>query len=144
MPQMDPASVAAKWARAMQGATQSMKDGVSAVTEAPGAKAADAQDRYLSGVQAAVDSGKFANNSRAVSLESWRQAYLTKGVPRVSAGVTAAQPLMQDFMSQLLPVAQASSRDVASMAKGTLEDSKARMIRNMENMSRFKFIRRRS
>jgi hypothetical protein len=132
-----------KWQRGMQSATQAMKDGVAAVTEAPGAKAAAAAPLYLAGVQKAIDSGKFQANSAAVPLESWRQAYINKGIPRVSAGVTEAKSTMDDFFSQLLPVAEASSRDVAAMPKGTLEDSKQRMIRNMENMSRFKFQRRR-
>lgn len=140
---LDASAIAAKWARAMQQAGESIKAGVAAVTEAPGAKAADAQERWLAGVQRARDEGTFAANSRAVTLEQWKRAMLDKGVGRISAGVTAAQPVFMDFMAQLLPIAQASSRAVAAMPKGTLEDSKARMIANMENMSRFKFVRRR-
>lgn len=135
--------IAAKWARAMQGATQSMKDGVAAVTESPMEKAAASQDLWLEGVRKARESGKYADNLRAVSLDAWKRAYLQKGIGRVSAGVTEAMPIMEDFLAQLLPVAEASKRDVATMPKGTLEDSKQRMIRNMENMSRFKFVRRR-
>lgn len=137
------AVLAQKWARGMQQATQSMKDGVAAVTEAPGEKAAAAQDRWADGVMKARESGKFAQNSRAVSLEEWRRAYTTKGIPRVAAGVAEATPVMEQFLSQLLPVAEASSRECAQMPRGTLADSAARMNRNMENMARFKFQRRR-
>lgn len=143
MAQKTASVIAAKWARAMQGSTQSMKDGIAAVTESPMEKAAAAQDLWMEGVRKARESGKYAENLRAVPLESWKRAMLQKGVGRVSAGVTEALPIMEDFLSQLLPVAEASKRDIATMPKGTLEDSKARMIRNMENMSRFQFKRRR-
>lgn len=135
--------VAQKWARQMQQATQSMKDGVAAVTESPMDKAANAKDLWVAGVMKARESGKYEDNLRAVSLEAWKRAFLQKGIGRVSAGVTEAIPVMEDFMSQLLPVAEASKRDVATMPKGTPEDSKQRMLRNFENMSRFQFKRRR-
>lgn len=143
MAQKSASVIAAKWARAMQGATQSMKDGVAAVTESPMEKAAAAQDLWAAGVLRARENGKYADNLRAVPLEAWKRAFLQKGIGRVSAGVTEAMPVMEDFMSQLLPIAEASKRDVATMPKGTPEDSKQRMLRNFENMSRFTFKRRR-
>ncbi len=136
-------SVAQKWVRSMQGATQSMRDGVQSVTEAPGVRAAASVDLYKQKVMEAADSGKYADGCRSVSLEDWRRAYLEKGLQRVGTGATAAQTKQEAFFSWLLPIAEASKADVASMPKGTLEDSKARMLRNMENMSRAKYRRRR-
>lgn len=133
---------AAKWARNMQQSTTAMKDGASAVTEAPGIKAAAAQDRWAEGVMRARDNGKFAERVGSVSREAWLRAYLNKGIPRVSQGVTEAIPLVEQFAGQLLQATTASSRDVAGMDQGPGEAAKARMLRNFENMSRFRFVRR--
>ena len=136
-------TVAQKWVRGMSGATKSMTEGANAVSVAPGEKAAAAADLYLARVQEAVSSGKFQDNSRAVSLDSWRRSFTEKGIPRVATGAAQAQSKFEEFMAALLPVAEASSREVQAMPKGSLEDSKARMIRNMENMANFKYRRRR-
>jgi hypothetical protein len=135
------ATVAAKWVRGMQNAAKSMTEGVAAVSEAPGAKAAAAADLYLQKVQEAVANGKFADNSRAVSLEEWRRAMTEKGIPRVGQGATAATQKQERFFAWLLPIAEASKADISTMPKGNPEASKARMIRNMENMMRNKYRR---
>lgn len=134
-------SVAEKWVRGMQNAGQSMKDGVAAVTEAPGAKAAAAADLYLQRVRESVENRKFQDNVGAVSLEEWRKAYLEKGVGRVGEGASKAITKQERFFNWLLPRTEQAKALVAQMPKGTLEASKARMVANMEFMAREKYRR---
>jgi hypothetical protein len=91
---------AAKWVAGMGSANQTMQQGAQAVTESPGALAARRSDAYLAGVQANVE--KFKRNAQAVSVEDWRQAYLTKGLPRVASGAAASQQKFATIMDELI------------------------------------------
>lgn len=98
---MTPAEFAAKWANNASAASQSYAQGVSMVTQAPGEAAAAAADKWQMGVQNAKQ--KFTDKSRAVSLDTWKQAATQKGAQRFGPGVAAAQQKMaskaQDFLS---------------------------------------------
>lgn len=120
------AQVAAKWVRNTSQATEALKAGVANVTTAPTASAAQALDRYLSGVQNAVSSGKMAAALNAVSLQDWQTAMTTKAVARIPAGVAAAQQKFTTFMDKWLPYQQQLSQRVAAMPKGSVADAQAR------------------
>lgn len=123
---LTPQQVAQKWATNTANSTQAFKDGVNGVQTSPTAAAAQAQDRYLSGVQQAVSSGKWAAKLNAVTLDSWKQSMLSKGAARISGGVQAAIPAMTAFMTNWLPLQATLSANVARMPKGNLADSIAR------------------
>lgn len=139
---MTPQTFAKKWAANASAATQSMRDGVNAVTEAPGAKAAQAADRWAQGVQEALANGKFAANVGSVSLESWRNAMIKKGIPRVATGAAEAIPVVEQFAAQLLPVTSRAKSECAAMPQGKGANAVARMMRNYEIMSGMRFQRR--
>lgn len=129
-----PDQAAAKWAQNLAGSTQRITDGVNAVTVSPGQAAARNKAAYQQNTMAAVD--KWAARSAAVPVDAWRQATITKGIPRIAAGATAAQPKMQDFMSQFLP-------HVASVVnglpqRGNLDQNIARMTSAVRGMAAFK------
>lgn len=133
-----PQQVAAKWASRAQGATQALQDGINNVQNAPGAAAAAKQDKMLANLTASVLSGKWAANVSAVTLAQWKEAMLTKGVQRYGAGVSAAQPKMQNFMSKLLPYQQNIQAQLASMPDLTLQDNINRAVFVMQEMAKFK------
>lgn len=95
-----------KWLNSMGRASDAYKNGVMAVTESPTAKAAAASDRYISGVQRAVESGKFQNSLQRVTLQSWQQSASNKGAARLASGAAAAQDKFQQQMGKLLPFIQ--------------------------------------
>lgn len=97
----DPAAVAAKWVRGMQGAGQAITDGVNAVTTAPGQAAARQVNAYTAGVQ--QNAQKWATRVASVSLQEWRDAMITKGAQRIGGGAAAAESKMANAMAQLLP-----------------------------------------
>lgn len=123
-----PAQVAEKWSRNLANAGQSYKDGVMAVTTAPGELAAQAQDRMLARIQESVNSGKYARNARAVTLTQWQQKAAGRGAANLAAGATAAKADVQTFMQNWLPIMDQVSQQVQSMPKGTEQDAINRML----------------
>lgn len=131
----DPAAVANKWATRLSGATQAITDGVNAVTQAPGAKAAAQADVWLAKLQASRD--KWVRNVSAVSLSQWQTAMTTKGVQRIAGGAQAAIPKMTQFMQQWLPYEQQGVAALASTPRGTIDQNIQRAITMMRYNSQF-------
>lgn len=120
------ANVAEKWVRNTSQATESVRQGVQSVTEAPSEAAIRNKANYLAGVTRAYNDGSYEAGLRRVTLQDWQQAMLTKGVQRLSQGVQAAKGKMQSFMERWLPYEEELSRRIAAMPKGSLADAKAR------------------
>lgn len=137
-----PEEVALKWKRNLVGATQTIRDGVNAVTTSPTEAAAKRKDAWLAGIQRAAQSGKWEANLRAVTLSEWRDKMINIGIPRISAGADAATPAVEAFMQQLLPKCEQIKQAVKAMPKGTIQDSIARMTKAVTMMSEFKYKRR--
>lgn len=137
----DPSKVAQEWASKLGSSVNKMKEGVSAVTEAPTMKAARESSRYLSGVQEAVASGKWQRGLQAVSLQSWQDAMNGKGAARVATGATAAIPKMTQFMSKLLPYQENVKRSLDSTTpRGDFSTNIQRMVAFAQAMHEFKKV----
>lgn len=93
---------ASRWKSGMQGASTKMQEGVNAVTEAPGVKAAAASALWLTNVSKAE--AKFARNVAAVSLDAWKNAYIKKGIPAISNAATVAESKVNSAATKLIPV----------------------------------------
>lgn len=120
-----PASAAAKWATNLSAAATNgtIQQGIAGVTVAPGQAAARQKTVWVQNVTASQD--KWATNVANVSLQSWQSDTVSKGLPRIASGATAAQPKMQAFMTQALPYIQNA---VASLpARGNFTQNLARM-----------------
>lgn len=130
--------VAKKWASNAQNAAQNMQMGVDAVTEAPGAKAAEKQDKLVQNWMASVQSGKWAANVSAVTLAQWKQAMKDKGIQRYGTGVQQAEGKMATFMSEFLPFLDSLSATVRAMPDLTLENNIARMVAQVRGAAQFK------
>lgn len=117
---------AAKWRANTAGAGQAFRDGVASVQTAPGQQAAQAADRMLAGVTAAVTSGRWAAAVGAVPLERWKASMLSKGLARIAGGVADAEPKMAAFNARWYPLQQALSDHVKTMPRGSVADSQNR------------------
>lgn len=135
MPQ-DPVEVAKLWAQNTGRSTEKARMKVQQLTESPTMAAAREADRYVQGVQNNV--AKWRRNLQAVPLSDWQEAYLGKGLRRISEGATAAIPKMQAFLTQWLPYEEQLKAKIKAMPKGTLEDSKARAIAAIEHNAAFR------
>lgn len=129
--------VTAKWLRNIQAANQSIIDGVNNVQTAPGAAAAAKQALWLQRIQQSA--AKWAANVGAVTLADWKNAMLTKGVPRISQGAQANQDKVLKFMTQLLPYTDSVKQQIAQMPKGDLASGIARATAAITAMSKFSY-----
>lgn len=119
---VDPATLAANWAKNLSAATDRIKAGVQAVTTPPGQAAAAASDRWLANVSAAQ--ATFRKNVAAVSLSDWQDAFVNKGLTRIPGGAQAAQT---KFASTLGKILNAQKSIVSSLpARGDVEANIAR------------------
>lgn len=128
-----PDQISAKWAQGLASAGQRITDGVNGVTVAPGQAAAAQKQVWQQNTVASVD--KWARNTAAVDLPTWRESMITKGLPRIASGATAAQPKFANFMNQLLPHIDAVKRGLP--ARGGLDQNIARMTAFVRGMAQF-------
>jgi hypothetical protein len=133
----DPATVAAKWARNLSAAGDSIRAGVAAVNVAPTQKAAARVDAYVQGVARAAQSGKFQRGLNRVSLQSWQDSMVNKGLPRVASGATAAKDKVTAFLQKWLPYQDQLKSKLASMPRGDLQTNIQRAITAMEHNAAF-------
>lgn len=133
-----PDQVARKWASRLGQASEAIKQGVQATTVNPAERAAAAQDRYVSGVQRAVATGKYQRGLRRVSLQSWQDAMINKGLPRVASGATAALPKVTAFLEKWLPYEEQLKQKLQSMPRGDLQQNIARMVTAVEHNAAFR------
>lgn len=129
----DASSVAQKWASNLGAATQRIQTGVESVTTSPGQLAARQAAVWVQNTQAAQ--AKFQRNSAAVSLQSWQNATVSKGIPRIASGATAAEPKVQAFMTTFLPFVQAQVNQLP--ARGNLQQNIQRSAAMITAMTKF-------
>ena len=89
-----------------------------------------------------VTSGQWAEAVSSVSLQEWKDAAKMKGVPRIAAGIAAAEPKLQRFYAQLLPYVDQIKGEIDAMPNLTLEDRIARSAQFQRRMNEFHFSRR--
>ena len=138
MASMSPDQVAAEWASRLGQSTQKIQAGVSGVTVAPGQAAARQKQVWLQNVTSSAD--KWAARTSAVSLATWQQDMVNKGIPRIGAGAQASQAKFAAFMGQLLPYIASHRANLP--ARGNLDQNIARMTAWARTMAAFSSQRR--
>jgi len=134
---VSPATAASNWATGMANSGAKMTAGVNAVTEAPSVAAIAAIPRMVQGIQNAAANGKIQAGLQRVTLQSWQQSMIQKGVGRVSAGATNAKPKMQAFFTQFIPFLQ---QGVAALPpRGDINQNIQRAVSMMQHNSQFKY-----
>lgn len=133
----NPQLAAQKWAQNFAAAGPAVQAGVQAVTEAPTLKAAARQDAYVRGVQAAANSGKWAAGLRKVSLQSWQQSMLTKGVQNMNSGAQAGKSKMQAHLAAFIPHMEMIRAQLDSMPTDTTAQQAAKVAAVIEHAKAF-------
>lgn len=128
------ADIAARWAQGLSGSTDKIKQGIQAVTVAPGQAAARQKTAYVQGVTANQD--KWATNVGNVTREQWQTAAIEKGLPRIASGAQAAQGKFQTFMTRLLPYIDSGLGSLP--ARGGLDANINRSVAWIRYMAQFK------
>lgn len=132
------AEVAQNWERGLSGASAKITAGINRVSENPMAKAAQSVDLWQQRTSSQQARDKFVRGLNRGSTQSWKDAAIKKGVPRISQGAREAQPKVQAFMQEFLPHVASVQAAVNAIPKGDLSASRARMIANMEGMAAFR------
>lgn len=134
----DAKTIAEKFVRRTQAATQDMVNGVNAVTVNPAQQAIAKETKLQNNWNEAITSGKWRRGMQTVTLESWKDSMVKKGAPRVAAGVQAAQSKMEAFYGELLPYQDQGLTKLAAMPDMTFEDSINKAVTWMRHMKNFK------
>lgn len=138
MPKLTPKQAQEKWANRLKSASREIADGVDRVREAPGVKAAQKADKMLAGITRSINEGKWQQNVAAVSLDDWKAAMKTKGVPRIAQGVDGAAGKQQKFFTELFAFQEGLQGEVENMPDITLEDGINRAVTWIRGMSNFR------
>jgi hypothetical protein len=125
------------WAERGAASAETVKAGVNAVTENPAAKAAAAVDVWAANVAKAKQ--KFVDSLNRVTLQSWKQSMLGKGVNNMAAGYADAgnQNKFLVFMRSWLPYVRDGAKMVRAMPKGNLEQGIARAVAMIRHNAAF-------
>jgi hypothetical protein len=123
MAKLSASEYAAKWSRRLKGATEDVRAGINRVTVAPGEQAAKAQDLMKTKLNASIDDGTWAAQTRAVSLAEWQDKAANKGVNRIAAGVDSASQSQVSMAEKLLPAVDRAAAKANALPKGSIEDS---------------------
>ena len=129
------------WKQRLDASVDRIRAGVQRMTENPCEKAADAQDKWVAGVQEAATTGRWAASLRTVTLDDWKAAMINKGVTRIPQGTTNAEGVVKDFAGKLINHLNTVLPEIDRMPSITLEDSINRMTTFVRRMAEFHYIR---
>lgn len=133
----DARTVAERWARKLAGATEDIRVGIEAVTEAPSQKAIQKKEKMKQRIIQAIDSGKWERALSKVTLEEWKDAFINKGLTRIGTGAEQGRRKMEDFMAQLIPYVENLKAQVNRMPDTTLDQRIQKMIAWVQGMAKF-------
>ena len=136
---MSPTDISDKWGKNQKASVPFIIKGLDNVTEDPGIKAVEKQDKMLANLTESITNGTWAKRRLKVGLSEWREKTKKKVTERMSGGVDGAMPKRKEFDSWLVTQLNAVLPEIAGMPDMTLEDSVARVRRLMEHMSENKY-----
>ncbi len=136
---MSPTDISEKWGKNQKASIPFIIKGLDAVSEDPGQKAVDQQDKMLAKLTESISNGTWAKRRLKVGLNEWREKTKKKVTERMAGGVDASMPKRKEFDSWLVNALNSVLPEIAGMADMTLEDSVARVRKLMEHMSNNKY-----
>ena len=139
MPKLTPKQAQEKHNRRLKASLEDIRSGIDRVTENPCEKAAAKQEKMLARLTESVNSGKWADGLKSVSLNDWKTKFKDKGVNRISAGIDGAAAKTEAFFGQLFPHIESLQSQVKSMPDLTIDDSITRMNTFVRGMAKFRF-----
>lgn len=138
MAKLTPEEFADKHNRNMKNAVEDIRRGVERVTESPMKKAAAKKDKYLAGVQKAVQDGKYERGLNSVPLDEWKDKMINKGINRIAAGVDESRAKVEKFAAQLNSFQDGLKAEVGRLPDATPEDRINKAVAWMRGMQKFK------
>lgn len=134
---LSPQEAADKWAQRASAAGPDYARGVETTTKDPTALAAAQGQRYISGVQEAFQSGKWARRLQAVGVQGWKAAVRDKGVQNYATGIAAAKDRYATAIGPVLQAVESGQRLVQGMPATTAQQRDQRMLAFINHMRQF-------
>lgn len=106
---------------------QNYTQGIDSTTVNPMQLSADAEDRYMAGIQDAVQSGRRRQKLMSTPVSVWKDNAKTKGAQRLTNGAQAAQAKVQAHFQKFGPVYEQIRDHVKTMPKGGVANALARV-----------------
>ncbi len=128
---------AARWGAGLNGSIERIREGVEAVTEAPGKAAAAKGAKWQASISKVETREKWERNVGSISLEEWQSSMLNKGLNRIPDGVAQAQAKMETYGEKLIAHQNRLLAELDGMADITLEDSIRRATHWIRGMAKF-------
>jgi hypothetical protein len=126
---LSPAQISQKWLTNYQNSGTAMTQGVQAVQQAPGQAAAAQVSVWLARIQQSQQ--KWATRVASVSLASWQQAMIQRGIPNGQTAAAAKQDKYTAFVTQYMQFLPGAVAQVKGMPKGTIAQSGQRALAMM-------------
>lgn len=126
-----PSEGASTWSSQFQGSGAKYQSGINAVQDAPNAAAARSADKWLARLQDPATKAKFIAKNNGVTLQSWKDAATTYGVPNLARGAAKGQSKYEAFAGKFYPFLSGNMAQVAAMPSTTLQDNIARATKMM-------------
>lgn len=128
------ANAVAKWARNVQGAQQSYREGVQAVTENPMALAAAQAEKALSRYSDAITSGRWAQRLQSTPMEFWK-SQSASAAAKYAQGAAKGTPKIQAHLTKFAPIYE-QARQAARAVQGSGEAAAAEKMLVVRRMLR--------
>ena len=134
----NPQEIASKQIRRVQDSIPDIEAGINRVTVSPTELAAQNLEKAETNYVKSIRSGKMARNLRAVTLAEWKARTLAK-IGRISSGIEESRTTLEKFHKQRNEWQNEIDSGLASIPTKSLEDSRRRMIFQMDAMAKKSF-----
>ena len=127
---LTPEQAAQKWRQRANAATDAIRAGVNAMTDAddPLKKAAAKEREWAEGCQRAAEQRKFSAGLNRTSFDFWKQQMLGKGLDNYRRGLESGETKWARFARSFFPyLQQGKDRLKSQFPRGTLDQNIARM-----------------
>lgn len=138
MPRLTPQQAAEKLGQRIAGSGGAYQQGVQSVSENPAQKAIANKDKWVAGIQDAINNDRYAKGLAGVTLADWKNATLTYGVNRYTSSSQKATTNYQKFAAEFFPFLDTVQQEIDNMPSLTLEDNINRMVTNVRRLHEFK------
>ena len=135
MPKVSATQATDKYRSGVQGGAQNYQTGVNAVQSAPSQAAIAQQAKMVTNWNAAINSGKWANNLGSVTLAEWKAATTGQGAINYTASADKGATKWGQWANTAFPIIQQIQDEVAAMPSTTMQDNIQRMIFNVTEMA---------
>ena len=130
-----PDEMLSNWKKRLAGATEDITKAVNLVKEAPGVKAARNKANWINAMNNPDVQNRWAKNVAAVSLETWKDRMIKKGIPALMNAVNNVdESKMKNFFTWLIDAENKVLADIEKMPNLTFENRVARATTWIRNM----------